>query len=379
MRIHKLILILYFFFWTFTSFALVLNPDKKKTDETASTINTPQYAEGLVYSLPRTGIIVHVETEKTSFKPGPYNQYAQKYLGISNAGTTEKVNWQITAVNMELFSEADPDALFKTLDSMPIPISTLPNGIITSINGNGVESSSSIIGSDFIVKKDQLENVFSDLSSDDFYELLLDGSGTETMKFKSIEEKAKEAANYIIRLRKKRAYAILDPSDVIPEDGRGYEVFVREANKLDKEYMALFTGKNFSSKQEFSFIFFPGQANVKNEILFRFSEEKGILPKTDISGKPILLAVTKENSAYDTGGKLKVSLHPNAGNKGIFYRIPVGATLTLSDGLQTLYQGQASIAQFGVIAPIPENLLNGNNRILYNTETGSIKSIHIIE
>ena len=380
MRIYTIQLILVFAFMFTSLYGREANPDKKKPDETAQ-ITAPVYPEGIVYTLPRNGFVVRVKAKKTSYKPGPYYQFAQKYLGIENVSGKEKVTWKLTAVEVDQFSEADPDAMFKIVDTLAVPVSLLPDGRIDNIGGESAPMPLvSMVGSDFIVKDDPITNLFKDLSSDDFYELLVDSeSGSESMAFKSLEVKAKEAADYIIKLRKKRAYTIIDPSNTIPEDGKGYEVFVNEARRLDEEYMSLFVGKQFSTEQEFSFIFVPGSSNVKNEVLFRFSEEKGILPKTDLSGKPILLAVTKENTAYSSAEKLKASEHPDAGKSGILYRIPVGATVVVSDGLQTLYSGQTVVAQFGVVAPVPENLLNGTYEIQYNTETGSIKNIKEIK
>ena len=53
--------------------------------------------------------------------------------------------------------------------------------------------------------------------------------------------------------------------------------------------------------------------------------------------------------------------NPNAGESGIYYRIPVSADISISDGINQLYYGRALLPQFGVLAPLPENLLKGDH------------------
>lgn len=359
---------------SFSSFSFTPKDDKRKDDETTAQI-VPVYNEGVIYALPRTGFEIEVKTKETKFVPGPYAQYAQKYLGIENVKTTKESNCEITAIKIKSFSEADPNAIFKTNDSEVLPISTLSSGVISGI-GTPVDGSDIMIqGTDFITASSKTKTSFTDLSSDDFYDILVDTeTGTETMEQKSLETKAREAADFLIRLRKKRAYNIISASDVVPEDGKGYEVFVKEAIRLEKIYTELFTGKTQEYTHSYTFNFIP-ESNVRNEILFRFSDEKGVLPKTDVSGKPILLNVIKDNTAASKIVELKKSENPEAKAKGIYYRVPANASITISDGLNTLYSGKTALPQLGEVVPVPENILDGSYKIEYNTQSGTLKSI----
>ncbi|WP_159103314.1 DUF4831 family protein [Prolixibacter bellariivorans] len=60
------------------------------------------FTGGVVYSLPETGIRVTVEVEQVKFIHGPYYQYADKYLGIPNAPSTDRESWKITNVSLIL-------------------------------------------------------------------------------------------------------------------------------------------------------------------------------------------------------------------------------------------------------------------------------------
>jgi hypothetical protein len=198
-------------------------------------------------------------------------------------------------------------------------------------------------------------------------------TGEEKVMTKSNEMKAREAADYLFRLRKKRAYTILNPSDGVPEDGKGYEVFIQQVEKLEKEYVSLFVGKSFQTEKEFTFNYIPGNDNVKNEVLFRFSEEKGVLPKTDISGKPISIEMIKDQKLYSSIENIFQPTGPNSGKSGLFYRIPVTSTITISEGINNLYSGRISVAQFGLITPVPELLIREDCSLNFDPVTGSLK------
>ena len=349
--------------------------DKKKGEEEVAIIPEPVYIEGVVYSLPRTGLEIKVSAEMTSFVPGPYAAYAEKYLGIKDVRNVASTNWKIKGIEVKTYTEPDPNAVFKAMNIVASQLSQLPNGIITGIHSKGHFEHDKLIGSDAIVNANSLPT-FTDLSSDEYYITAVDPeTGTETTNFKSIEEKAREAADYLIRLRKKRAFTILNPSDVVPEDGKGYEVFVKEAKRLEKEYVSLFTGKSVSSTHHFRFTYIPEGDEVKNEVIFRFSEDKGVVSKSDISGKPVMISLTKDSGFAKTINQLKKSDNPKAGESGIYYRIPATAELVITDGLNSIYSGRLSLPQFGAIAPLPENLLDGNYSIEFNPEGGTLQEV----
>jgi hypothetical protein len=373
MRTLKLVILLSVIFYS-CAYAGVPKDDRRRDDNQQNT--TTFYEEGIVYNLPRNGFEVMVEVVKMTFIPGPYADYAKEYIGIVGVGKTAKTTWKLQSVDVDVFSEADPAAMFETNDSIVGAVSLLSNGIIGGINVPGADSGVEVLGNSLLIAEQLTTHSFTDLSSDNFYEILVDpNTGSETFKNKTTEVKAREAADYIMRLRQKRAYTILDPSDVVPEDGLAFKVLVEEIKRVEKEYVELFIGKTISSKHQMRYIFVPDENDVKNEVLFRFSEENGILPASNISGKPVFLNVVKNNISKKNAAALKASKNPNEGEHGLFYRIPISAEIEITDGMNTLFSGRVVVAQFGEIAPFPVNMLNDDTQIEYNTQTGTIKSI----
>jgi hypothetical protein len=67
--------------------------------------------------------------------------------------------------------------------------------------------------------------------------------------------------------------------------------------------------------------------------------------------------------------------NPAAGHSGVYYRVPGRATVKIMSDMNVIATARVTIAQFGVVAPFPEELLFGEYAIEYNTESGAIKSI----
>ncbi len=358
----------------FCSVSFSQSNDRKKGNN--ESVVVAHFPEGIVYALPRTVIVIKVKTKKETFYPGPYAAYAKKYLGYQSADTQNYTRWSIIGLDIDTHGEPDPQAMFKGMDSVASRLSLLPDGRILGIEAPIILWEDKMVKRNFIIDELIPKVPFTDLSSSDEYDILVDqAAGSEKLVGKSLEMKAQEAADYLIHLRKKRAYTILSPTDLVPEDGLGYQVFLQEAHRLEKEYTELFLGKTYCSEHEFIFEYIPSDKESKNDILFRFSEEKGVVPVSDVSGRPIVLDLVRSNALLAKVQELKTSLNPKAGQSGIYYRIPVMGELTLSNGLQPMFQSKFPVAQFGVVAPLPEELLDGKHSVEFDRVTGNIKQI----
>ncbi|MBN1926316.1 MAG: DUF4831 family protein, partial [Prolixibacteraceae bacterium] len=346
-----------------TNYVWSISPkDDKRKNEESEVIIAPEVHEGIVYALPRTGFQIEIEVERINFFPGPYAPFAKKYLGIDSVGLTSEEKYLISEITTCYVSEADPSAVFLCPITDATGISMLPGGVISGINIQPQKPIETISGSDYINTVHFPDAVYTDRSVDDNYFIEIDSeNGEETIMEKPDEEKAREAADYLFRIKRKRGYTILSPSDAVPEDGLGYKVFVEQSEKVEKEYVSLFIGKTFHNKENHSFIFYPDSTNIDGEVLCRFSESKGVLPATDITAKPIMIKLSSEAITAATLDSMKICLNPEAGSTGIYYRIPVMADMEISWGFNTLYNGKAPVGQLGTISKIPANILNGNH------------------
>jgi hypothetical protein len=358
MRIY-LILVLFLVSTVFAS------AQRKKDDETVL-VST----EGVIYSLPRTGIRIQVQARQEKFFHGPYFQYAEAMLGLKNAPSTDFERWTITDIQVETFSEADPNQVYKSTGIAASMLNLTESGILAGINSQAVSDDESLAVSTFLGNVETPDFPFADLSLNPFFEIG-DSTRRRAIVTKSIEEKAQEAAHTITKLRKRRFKALANAYDVQLPDGRAYELMVEELDKLEEEYVGLFIGKSYKQIFEYSFDFIPGENAVSGEVAFRFAENKGVLPKTDLSGKPVVVDMKKLDDLALAQNKLSTA----GGASGVYYRVPGQAEIRIMNGMTLMAATRATIAQFGTIAPLPESLLDGTYRITFHPKTGAVKSV----
>jgi hypothetical protein len=341
---------------------------KKKDDETT----VPTFTEGVIYALPRTGLQVKVKAIKETFQPGPYAAYAEQLLGIKNVKTKASVNWLIEEVSIETFSEPDPEQVYKAMGDVASMVSLAPDGCIASIHADPAKESE---------KKTQTNQVgqTSAVTEPDYFQYFTDSplytAGDSTSNYKPVklpdEQRISKAAQRILESRRLQFEIAAGMVDELPPDGEAYKASLKELKKTEEDYLSLFVGKYQSAKKIFGFDYIP-KNDGKSEAVFRISEENGIVPASDLSGKPVMIEFEIEKELNQKYSGMAKSENPAAGESGVYYRIPGKANIRIINDMDVISSARATIAQFGTVAPVPENLLLGNHSIVFNAETGAI-------
>ena len=356
----------------FLASTLFAGPKDDKKKEVPGASSTP--TEGVIYSLPETGIRVYIKATRERFVNGPFYLYAPKMLGIENAPSANSDRWNMDEMRIEAFSEPDPDQVHKALGQAAQLVSLTESGILAGINTTIQVKESGILTQQFLTKNLDNQVKFTDLS---IWSYFPQSDSTKSFKMVSgnIEQKAAEAAETIFNLRNSRFNLLTNANDEPLPDGKSFEVMAEELGKMEENYLSLFIGKSSKQTYNFSFEYIPGSKTMKGEVFFRFSEDRGVLPKSDLSGRPIVIEVNKSEDLASKQSVLSSSENPEAGKSGIFYRMPGMAEIRILDGSTQLAGARVPIAQFGTTAPIPENLLDGNYKLEFYPNTGAIKSI----
>lgn len=336
-------------------------------------------ASGLIYSLPKTILLVKVQSINTIHVAGPYAQYSQKYLGISDVRTESSSLWHISGI--ELLPQVQPDmnSLF-VVDPSPnfsinflhldkegliIPISDLQFGSfdLTTIgkpsNKNGFEFSD-LSPTPFIATEQttHYSKVFQDST---FVRVPVHKS---VVIEKSLEDKAREAADFIFTLRKRRLELLSGDADFVAE-GKAAETVLNEISRLENEYVSLFVGKNFRYTYTNFYDFTPSDDIDGASILFRFSSTKGILPVSDLSGSPILVTLSSDNSWNNI--ELLNNLSVEKGiqrTDAVYYRIPVPINVKISSSQTEIVSRTLTFYQFGPLVRIPSKFISNGKGIL---------------
>uniref|UniRef100_UPI003217BA72 DUF4831 family protein n=1 Tax=uncultured Draconibacterium sp. TaxID=1573823 RepID=UPI003217BA72 len=348
---------------------------KKKDDEVTI---APAYVEGIAYALPRTGIKVHVKAVREVFEPGPYAAYAEQLLGIRNAKTRSSVTWSISEVGIETFSEPDPEQVYKAMGDGAFMLNLAPNGCLAGINANPTVSELPAMKSNKTFQKPDYDDGFS---FDYFTDTPTYYPGDSTNNFRptrvSVEQKAAEAAQRVLDCRMNQYDLAALRIDGEYPDGKAYEVSLKELKQKEKDYIKLFVGRTTYKKENYSFDYVPKSKPGKGEVIFRISDEKGLVSASDLSGKPVMIEFEQ---AQDLNKKYVAeagSQNPTAGSKGVYYRMPGVANVKIINDMNVVATARTTIAQFGVVAPLPEELLQGDCSVEFHPGTGAIKSVKL--
>ena len=352
----------------------VFGQRKKKEDEV---IVTPDYVEGIIYSLPQTGIRVYVKTIKEVFEPGPYADYAGQLLGLNDVKTKSEIKWVVTEVRIASFAEPDPLQVYKAMGEAAYKINLTSDGRISGINLPNVTEVPFSVKTNKII---QIQDEMDDFSFDNFTDTPFYTPGDSTNNFRPIrvrdEQKAAEAAQRVLDARLNRYDMVSGMMDEFHPDGEAYKVSLEELKQIEKNYLSLFVGRKTQKEDIFTFNYFPTEPSKKGDVIFRVSEENGVVPASDLSGKPVMIEYEIETNLSDKYKDLAKSENPSAGESGIYYRMPGITTIKIVDELRIIATARLPIAQFGVVAPLPEDVVYGGYMVKYHTETGAIKSIY---
>lgn len=350
----------------------VFGQRRSRGDETV----VPTFQEGITYALPRTGLRIKVKAVKETFEPGPYASFAEQLLGITGAKNRASVNWFIDEVNLETFAEPDPNQVYKAMGYAAFMVGLTPDGILAGINaetsGNKMKSVKSNNMNESPGKNDGFS--FAHINHTPVY-----ASGDSTNNFRptrvSIERKAAEAAERILECRMARYHMVAGLMDEFHPDGAAYKASLNELKQIEKNYLSLFVGRTTYHSEKFSFDFVPTSSAERGEVVFRFSEDAGVLPVSDLSGKPVTVRIEPEKELISKFSGLAGSENPAAGESGVYYRMPAVVNISLIYELKTITTARTIMAQFGQVAPVPEELLFGDYAIEFFPETGAVKSV----
>lgn len=340
-----------------------------------------QPENGIIYALPKTTLRFTVEALRTDIIPGPYYNYAEKYLGMDDVPEEEYSDWQISNIIIDSYNEVDPDQFYilEPEGKMTFNLFKLiENGNILPVNMRAKQE----FINDFYGDDDPgKEVVFTDLSVKKYigeekvtyYKRVQRDSlfakvpvvKTQSVT-KTFEDKAEEAANFIFMIREKRFELLTGMADFYPE-GKSLEVAINELNNLESEYLSLFMGKKFESTYRATFEFSPEEKDLNQPyILFRYSDERGVLPSNDLRGRPVIVEVKKLNNTKNLDFLIADQINREGTNykNKLFYRIPDQALIQVVDGNKLLAKRKLSIEQLGTVGQLPSMFLMDDEKFI---------------
>jgi hypothetical protein len=357
-------------------FALSCSSGKKMSEQ--QTIVLPlsdptALREGsMVYGLPRTVFTFTVEFERTIEKPGPYARYASDLLGLDNVITVENESWAIEGISVASHEELDPSE-FYVIESNSLfqtnVLSLKKEGLILDLNPESLYSSGNVR-----LTNEQDINQFSnkDLGSDEYYmiqsdtaykRLSIDSSFVrvpyvvEKKKRLTVDQLAERAAKRLMEMREGKHLILTGEANVFPQS----DAAIIEMNRLEKEYMELFTGKTIIQKVAYTYNIIPNKDNDNKQIvLFQFSDLTGPVNGSGKGGTPVTLEIIPEQKTKDLAIIKKQHGEPaEQVYDKLYYRVPDMVNLKVSQGPEVYLNTRKLVFQFGEVIQLPANYIIG--------------------
>lgn len=357
----------------------------------------------LFYSLPKNFIRISINVKQVVQEPGPYAIWSEKYLNISDGVIQDELSYfELESAFLSRYSRPDSACQYAIsysgYGSFPA-LQLADNGVLMGCNLNYKVQDMTPIPEDKTVFNTEPAPIhFFDLGvipfveekNETLYKMVQTDSTPQRVPYEKVsieptseEHNAKEAADFIRKLRKRRLKLLIGLKDeTFVVEGEAMQVMVDELNKLEQQYLELFVGKTVERKFVYSVDFEPdADVQAEQQVVGWFSQthgfsaEKPDLRKSDF--KPLTV------SARSLGKLPEVSVQKmdNSGKSpivikyGLYYRIPAMVQVSLTYYEKELCTQKILIAQKGVVMPLPADYLNHAYGIEFNPELGALRQI----
>ena len=326
----------------------------------------------IVYGLPRTVFTVVVDMERTIEKPGPYAQYADDLLGLTDVIKNENESWSIESITVKTHDEIDPSEFFVISSTSLFQTNVLSlkkEGLILDLNP-AIYYSTEKQGD--MNESGNVQFHSFDLGSDEYFQLQRDTAYkrlnvdssfvripyiVEKKKKLSVDQLAEKAAKRLLELRDGKHLILTGEATVFPQS----DAAINEINRLERAYTELFTGKTFKKTFTLSYQLIPQKTMVGKPVtLFQFSDLTGPVSGNMKDGKPVTIELIPEKKTKDLAiiNRVNAKSESKTNNK-LFYRVPDVVDLKISLGSEKLFDSRKLIYQFGELIQLPENYIIG--------------------
>lgn len=316
------------------------------------------YLNGITYSLPKTELNIVITARYTIEKPGPFYQYAERYLATKEIITINNETWQIDNIEIKSGTIADPNRTFQVaIDNRGIAnnITYTHDNIIVGVNILSDRSDKSD-------KSDRSDKFNKTLSFD--YSVLNEDALVST----SIPKMAEMVARQIYRIRESRTALLTADLEQLP-DGEALKTMLAQLDHEEAELLAFFIGKSTTYTVTKEYRITPDD-DLKNYVIARISSTEGLTDASNVIGEPIYLNIkgTYYNAPLTDPKQEKAP-------KGFYYNVP-GKAEILIESPELTTQTTLPIAQFGYTTHLNANITNNKTaKIHFNPELGTILKI----
>ena len=296
--------------------------------------------EGAVYFLPKTAVRFTFLVEKTTYTPGDFAAYAQRYMRLKDVSQEPKFDAKTVAANVAL---AD--------DGRLLAINAEPNVDMEEAPFKAAPKSQR-------VNPRQLMN-----------QDILSAGSTAKM--------AQLTAQEIYDLRENRNLLIKGQADFMPKDGEQLRLMLHQIDTQDEALTSMFKGTYECDTTEHEIVVCP-DGSFDRQLLFRLSQVNGLVDKDDLSGAPYYISVTDLKTVPEPVYDEKAAKAKKKGYEaGVYVNVPGRMRVTLYQGIEAIQTSEQPAAQFGNVELLSGELFNKRytTHLWLNSLTGGVERL----
>jgi len=354
--------------------------------------------DGIFYALPRTIIRIDVTIDKVENYKGPYAEYALRFLGLKNVVVSNSVDYKISSIRITTAAEPDPDQYYflelgnksgnkEVTDLLALSESGLILGTIPGKSDTIAKTErTTSVESPVLSEADVFPEIFkysADMNVFEKVDTIIRKISIDTMTLerqflkrtiveKAPEQKAKDAADYITKIKDNR-FNLVSGFQEVNYNKETLEYMDNQLKMLEKEYMKLFTGISLHKTLKFSYSYTPNPNQVNTEVpIFKFSKVKGVMDLDEAGGKIITIRVQRSGTTGAVSAYLK-RMGEKGKDHGFFYRIPELARVIVKFSENLTEETQCLVSQLGIVTYLPSD----KGKVQFYKETGGIKSLKV--
>lgn len=306
-------------------------------------------AQEVTYALPRTTLTVKVEYQQENFQAGPYAAYAKKFLNL-DVRDKDAVSFAVTALELIPGVEADPSAFFTTEADNAALLALSAQGLIALQSRSEAErlqwrfqplTEELFLGSIASPNKQETRISYKSVQTEDG--VIQVPVEHKVKQAKSLEDKAAEAAEMVLKFRKDRQDIISGETDA-SYSGEAMRAALQELNKLEEEYLALFCGRSVVRTNVAYFDVIPDPAQrVHRYLAFRLTETGPMAEAA--KGVPYYVELEPQNMEFPEDASRSKGKATN-----IRYRIPLVCRVLVTRDGERLLDARVPVYQLGMEA-----------------------------
>lgn len=300
------------------------------------------------YALQKSILHIKLEVQKNSFVPGPYAEFAEKFLGAPAKQKAEDI-YRIRDINVATTVENDLTQLY----SIRVEgASEFNAGAFKKYFG------------DFII--DPVQTIKNSLPLAEVAPVQFLDRGTEATTYdksggnnalplipvvveKTPERRAKDAADYILLLRKRRTELIGAEVEAVYASNEAIRHALDEMKRMEDQYLALFYGKyDTPVTYKYSSLIDP-DVDKDEYVLGYLSPEKGfsVAAAPSKSAQTLMLKLVPD---------IRTKSVSNTNIQALPYRVPVGCNIQIVLGNESILTERIQLMQFGPLMYLPASM-----------------------